>query len=490
MSALLNLGIVIRFLLAGMIGAGGALGVAAVTAPPQSNLLPASQTYNLTADTGDQPVQFGLTAIPDKPPVVLQALPADKQIVLVAYSDTPAPDTGGNTNIRPNWLSAVGFPRVVPITQFDGGPLGNANCTMASGAMLARLGFGIVTTGSQLRALQPDQEGGTSIADLEVAIEKFGVSFSRAAVTPLQLRALLYAGAGAVVQGNYGDIPVELRLQKDFTGGHAIYLDGFRPASADGPAAYYVLDPLGPVWRGYKGGWWPADLVEKFGLDFGGGAIYTAWAFPGGHTPLTYPQLPPEAFPSASLEPGATPTPVPSAAASAPPLPSPDPSASVPPAGDSPAPNPSGWWKFPDVPISAGGLNLAFLTACAGSSPPSWCPGGVIAVFPPDSDPVPTLPPLAQTVKITLLYANAISPGTMQVIFEAPPGSVPALQFWDQNATGGSIGVAPLVQTGLLDGKVVQIAQFPIEQGGAYNFVASAAGTGFAGLSDVGTAGP
>jgi hypothetical protein len=64
-------------------------------------------------------------------------------------------------------------------------------------AMLARLGYGIVTTGSQLRALQPDQEGGTSLADLQVAIAKWGVAFSQGAISPLQLRALLYAGAGA-----------------------------------------------------------------------------------------------------------------------------------------------------------------------------------------------------------------------------------------------------------------------------------------------------
>ena len=33
-----------------------------------------------------------------------------------------------------------GFPRIPPITQFDGGPFQGANCTLASGAMLARLG--------------------------------------------------------------------------------------------------------------------------------------------------------------------------------------------------------------------------------------------------------------------------------------------------------------------------------------------------------------
>ena len=184
-----------------------------------------------------------------------------------------------------------------PITQFDGGPLATANCTMASGAMLARLGYGIVTTGSQLRALQPDQEGGTSIADVQTAIASWGVSFSQGAISPLQLRALTYAGAGALLQVDYGKIPVSLRLQADFTGGHAIYLDGFRPAGTDGPAGYYVIDPLGPTWSGYRGAWWPADVVEAAALAFGGGSAYTAWAFPGGTAPAEPGAAPAERLP-------------------------------------------------------------------------------------------------------------------------------------------------------------------------------------------------
>ena len=247
-----------------MVGAGGAFGVASVTAPPASSAVPAPVSYQLTSDTGDQPAAlFGITAIPDQAPVKLSALPDDQTLQLVAFAEPGSVPATGDPAYRPAWLAAAGFPRVVPITQFDGGPLQGSNCTMAAGAMLARLGYGIVTTGSQLRALQPDQEGGTSLSDLEVAIGRYGVSFSQAPISRLQLRALLYAGAGAVVQGSYGDVPVDLRLQKDFTAGHAIYLDGFRPASPDGPAAYYVLDPLGPTWTGYKGGWWPADVVES-----------------------------------------------------------------------------------------------------------------------------------------------------------------------------------------------------------------------------------
>jgi len=520
----LPIGILVRFVLAVIIGAGGAFGVAAVTAPPASSAIPGpDSSFQLTSDTGDQPAAlFGITAIPDQAPVKLAALPDDQTLQLVAYAEQgPAPSTS-NPALRPAWLAAAGFPRIVPITQFDGGPLQGSNCTMAAGAMLARLGFGIVTTGSQLRALQPDQEGGTSLSDLEVSMGRYGVSFSQASISALQLRALLYAGAGAVVQGTYGDVPLDLRLQKDFTAGHAIYLDGFRPASADGPAAYYVLDPLGPTWSGYRGAWWPADVVERFATAFGGGSVYAAWAFPGGRTPTSYPVLPPNAYPSptpvgpaSSLEPGASPSPgavspspgaaspsplpsassapAPSAEApspSPPLLPSSNPIASIPPSGPNPPTLPQGIWNFLELQALSPSVTLSVLLgACATTPAPSWCPSGIIAIFPLEATPPPTLPPFQTTFNVNLLYANAISPGVMQVIFSTPDGTTPALQFWDSSSSTGKLSLAPSVEPALLNGKPVQVAQFPISQGGTYDFIASAAGTGVKALSQVGTIG-
>jgi hypothetical protein len=516
----LPLGILIRFILAAVIGAGGAFGVAAITAPPASSAIPGpASSYQLTAETGDQPAaMFGITAIPDQTPVKLAALPDNQTLQLVAFAEPGSAPVSGDPAYRPAWLAAAGFPRVVPITQFDGGPLQASNCTMAAGAMLARLGYGIVTTGSQLRALQPDQEGGTSLSDLAVSIGRYGVSFSEAAITPLQLRALLYAGAGAVVQGTYGDVPVDLRLQKDFTAGHAIYLDGFRPASADGPAAYYVIDPLGPVWTGYRGGWWPADVVEAFATAFGGGSINAAWAFPGGKTPTTYPVLPPAAYPSPtpvgpppSLEPGVTPSPSASPTAEAPspspgtpspspgapsPSPSPvvlpttNPTVSFPPSGPVLPTLPPDIWNFGGLQVNTPQTIISvLLAACATAPAPSWCPSGIIGVFPPTATPPPTLPPFQTNFNVDLLYANAISPGLMQVIFTAPSGSTPALQFWDSSSPTGKLSLAPSVEPALLNGKLVQVAQFPISQGGTYDFIASAAGTGVKALSLVGTIG-
>jgi len=484
------LGLVTRFVLAGVIGLGGALGLAALTAPPASNLLPVPDTvFALTADTGDEVAAFGLTAIPDETPVALAALPDDAVLQLVSFLE-PGTEPGAGGESRPAWLLPTGYPRVPPITQFDGGPLGSANCTMASGAMLARLGYGIVTTGSQLRALQPDQVGGTSLADLQAAIASWDVSFSQGAISPLQLRALLFAGAGAVLQVTYGVIPVSLRLQADFTGGHAIYLDGFRPAGPDGPAGYYVIDPLGPTWAGYRGAWWPADVIEAAALDFGGGTAYTAWAFPGGKAPADPRPLPPDAFPDTTFAPGVTAAPGATATAlpTSPPLPSPPATLGFPPSGDDEPAEPPGWWfpRWPD--ILKGGVALSPVwTACI-ADPAPWCPGGIIGIWPAEATAPPTLPPF-EMAAVDLLFANPIGGGLMQVIFEIPDGSTPFLQFWNADETAGPLGSAPSIEAAMLDGKLVQVATFPIAEGVDYDFVASARSLGVNAISQVGTAG-
>ena len=83
----------------------------------------------------------------------------------------PALLGGGGTDGKPATPAQVQEPHRLPadpdpITQFDGGPFQGYDCTLASGAMLARLAFGVVTDGSILRTLQDDQDGGTGLSDL------------------------------------------------------------------------------------------------------------------------------------------------------------------------------------------------------------------------------------------------------------------------------------------------------------------------------------
>ena len=99
------------------------------------------------------------------------------------------------------------------------------------------------------------------------------------------------------------------------------------------------------------------------------------------------------------------------------------------------------------------------------------------------------MPPLKQ-VDIGLLYANPIGGGLMQVVFEVPDGATPFLQFWNAGESSGPLQTAPSIEAALLDGKKVQVATFPIEQGADYHFVASAQALGMSAISKVGSAGP
>ena len=104
---------------------------------------------------------------------------------------------------------------------------------------------------------------------------------------PDQLKALLSKGSAPSSRATTRR-PRGLRLQKDFLGGHAIYLDGYYPGNPEKgiPEAYYVIDPLGRPHSGYEGDWWPSSVVDDFATAFGGGThIPTMWAYPPGGVP-------------------------------------------------------------------------------------------------------------------------------------------------------------------------------------------------------------
>jgi hypothetical protein len=418
---------------------------------------------------------FGLVPDPNAPPKSLPAAPQNIVITLVSFhkDQPPAPGT------RADWWTSTGTPRVPQITQFDGGPLQGVNCTMAAGAMLARLGYGIVTTGTQLRSLQSDQDGGTSLANLNDALQAgWGVHFARGWITATELRGLLWAGAGAVIQVIYGDVPVGLRNQRDFTGAHSMYVDAFRPNGPDGPAAYYVMDPIGRPDRGYNGSWWPADVVEAAADDFGGGRIITSWAFAGGVAPSgPYASLPPDAYPSSS--PGATASPPVLASLPPPDLPTPDF-----PSGDLVAIPPDLVNLFTGGAFSGGSTLIPSFSICVSNPAPAFCPIGIPALYPVGASAPPTAPPITLPITLDLKYADSVQPGMERTIFTAPSGVVPTFTFWPSSGTG-AVGTAT-VQEALMDGKDVWIATFPVQSGG-YHFVASGVGAGGAGVSQIGT---
>jgi hypothetical protein len=400
-------------------------------------------------------------ADPAAPPVVVPGLPpADLALAAGALLDPPPA----------NWLNPSGFPRITPVTQFDGGPFQGSNCTLAAGAMLARLGFGIVTTGSILRTLQDDQVGGTGLDDLATALWRgYGIEFKYGLLRPEQLKSLLAAGYGAVIQGEYGEIPEPLKLQRGFTGGHAIFLDGYYGA---GPTpAYYVIDPIGRP-NAYEGEWWPASIIDDFGKALGGGAhIRAAWVFPPGGSPpeIVGPDIVPLP-PSGGEQPGPGQAPGPSASPGS--VPSGEPGATgVPPAGP-PEPGDAepakpGVEPGIDGPVLVGGSHLIpFLAFCALDPPPPGCPDGIPGVF----ERPPTLGQFLAGPDIKIVFVDSDRPNAALVGFTVDPPATADVVFWEADGTPADIHHASSMASLDILGQTVVTAKLDVLASTKYHF--------------------
>ena len=475
---------ILRFGISLLVMAGLTFGIARVALPPgtapAASKAPGPNPADVNAGFVTVPNPSG-QASPLGPP------PEDQVIQLVSFNkDAPPPSFGE----RAPWWTSSGIPRVQMITQFDNqGSFTGVNCVMASGAMLAQLGYGIMTTGSQMRSLlRPQHGGGTTLFEMAQVIRAgWDVPVRLGVISPLMLRALMNAGAGAVIIVNYGIFPVSMRNQKDFTGFHAMYIDAVRFSADGSQAEYYVMDPIGRPSRGYNGEWWPADLVEKAAQSFGHGFIATAWAFAGGIVPHgNYPTLPPANFPADDRKPGKHPTQAPIAV-------TPAPSESAPadvsdPIGDPGPPPPSG---DPDVSVGPGqppikgGVDLSFfLGLCVQPNKPSFCPPGVPAVYPTAKAPPPTVPPLVGKVPLDLLYTDTPQPGIWRTIIDAPPGVDPAFSYWPADGSGPALDATPLAAT--LGGKNVWVVQVQVTQPSNFAFVASTNQGGSISTSQIG----
>ena len=396
-----------------------------------------------------------------------------------------------------SFVNPAGFPRVPPVTQFDGGPLQGANCTMAAGAMLARLGYGIVTTGSTLRSLQDDQTGGTGINDLAIALWRgYGVTFPQGLIRPETLKTLLAAGYGAVVQGDYAKVPPALRLQKDFTGGHAIYLDGYYAGNPSRgiPPAYYVIDPIGRPNYGYQGDWWPASVVDDFALSWGGGRVVAMWGFPPGGTAPDV--VGPDVLPI-PLDTGGGPVASPSPGPSG----SPSPSGSAEPSG-SPSPVPSAPIISPvfhpgDIsvvlptgspPIDGGALGsmtmIPVFDICLTVPKPSGCPTGIEAVFDTGPPLVLKLPP---ALAVNVVFVDSDRPDIAIVGFTVDPPATANVRFWTASGSPATVQSASSMSSITLFGQTVVLARLDVHAGTAYQFQVVAGSGLSAASSPVGT---
>jgi hypothetical protein len=427
-------------------------------------------------EPGDDPISvaFDLVAAGQEPGVVAGLPPDDLALAAAALLDSsPVTD-----------LNPLGFPRIPPTSQFDGGPFANANCTLAAGAMLARLGWGIVTTGTILRTLQDDQVGGTGLDDLGTALWRgYGVVPQRGLLSPAQLKSLLAAGYGVVIQGVYGVIPGPLRLQAGFTGPHAIYLDGYFPGSGGSQPAYYVIDPLGRPSAGYQGDWWPASIVDDFGLALGHPTrIAASWVFPPGGSPPDVGLVDVPPIPASGGD-----TPVDS------PTPTPDPSASVPPDVVGPVlpepgdvtvvtPSPGGGVV---TPASVGEwVLIPHLLICLTSPPPPGCPGGVEGVFELPPGPILELP---LGPKVNVDFVDSSQANVALVGYSVDPNGSAEVRYWREGPSPTTIQATPPWFSMNVFGKVVSVARLDVLASSTYHFQVVAGNGIFSSSSPVGT---
>ena len=469
-------------------------GVAAVVGAIFASVVVASmqdRTPVSTAGVAPEYTLAGAVGAPDTP------TGTDAPVVpgpVVAFNETPAGEPSPLPTISPEDLQAASaallggkpvafvnpsssFPRIPPITQFDGGPFQGSNCTLASGAMLARLASGIVTNGSILRTLQDDQDGGTGINDLATALYRgYGVQYHSGQLRAEQLKSLLGSGYGAVIQGDYSKIPRALRLQKNFTGGHAIYLDGYYPGNPGRgiPEAYYVIDPIGR--GGYQGDWWPASVVDEFAGSFGGGRVRAMWAFPpGGVAPeVVGPDvlpIPPDSGGGAT----STPAPVPSGETPGPITPVEPGDITVEPAQ-------------PATPLGDAGLGgidlVPVFDFCLITPTLPGCPTGLEAIFAASEAPLLQLK-LGPTV--TVLFVDSDRANVAIVGFTVDPPAPSDVHFWEVGASPSSVHSATSMSSATLFGKTVQLARLDVKASTSYQFQAVAGSGLFAGQSAVGS---
>ncbi|HET9457749.1 MAG TPA: hypothetical protein VFO78_10435, partial [Candidatus Limnocylindrales bacterium] len=290
------------------------------------------------------------------------------------------------------------------------------------------------------------------------------------------------AGYGAVIQGDYGEIPPQIRLQPSFDDPHAIYLDGYYPGDAATPPAYYVIDPIG---RGpsYDGDWWPASIVDAFGLAFGhGGRIAAAWVFPPGGVPPEI--VGPDVLPLPSSPPGDVgPTPGPGET----PDPSATPDVTVPPLPEEPGDVVTPPPVFdPDLVGSVTvdeGILLPILAICLIEPPPAGCPQGVEGIF----EVPPPVFDISLGPDIEVRFVDADRPNVAFVGFGLDPPGPADVRFWEADGSPATIlGATSMVGIELL-GQPTIVARLDVLADTTYHFQVVAGDGIFASETPLGT---
>ena len=150
------------------------------------------------------------------------------------------------------------------INSFDS--LGPSSCTCYSGAMAGEYHTcgAKKPTGKRVRELTGDTSGGTTLLQVDEALQKgwdidLDTRIGSAKLTWDEFVAKINAGHGAILQGSYLAFHgTKFDASPNFTGNHAIYV----------PPGWAVMDPLADGRRAgiykYHGEVYPQSLIKKF----------------------------------------------------------------------------------------------------------------------------------------------------------------------------------------------------------------------------------
>jgi hypothetical protein len=166
------------------------------------------------------------------------------------------------------------------VTERERGPWND--CLWASASMLVDKWTAgrIKVSKDRLRRMSGDHHKGSSFMDLAPVLRRLGLKARWSPeggdhVTWSELRKRVRAGGGAVLLGDYSQLPrwyarwdLSFWRKKGAKDNHAIYLDRY-----DGKRdRFWVMDPLAP--KGWRGEWIPTRYLQAYAWQTAGGGLW------------------------------------------------------------------------------------------------------------------------------------------------------------------------------------------------------------------------
>jgi hypothetical protein len=92
-----------------------------------------------------------------------------------------------------------------------------------------------------------------------------------------------------MIQGDYGNLPMQYRKQGSFTGDHTFTADAVREHPVTGLYEYFVVDTIPRPHTLYRGEWIPGSAIMAYAYGLAGqGRIFAMWGKPKAPPPAKY----------------------------------------------------------------------------------------------------------------------------------------------------------------------------------------------------------